>query len=320
MLRKFFAGLVLFIFGILFLPYVLAFSIYDIFSDEDFYTGPFVEFTYDLLIEELPVNLSSFGEEFEMLIDEEALRGVLENVFTREDLTIIIDDFIEQFKVASVSTLEDGRSVLEVTVPLAWLSAKGEAIAEGIANFLYESLEPCASLQDFNPNEFNCIPSSFPQIDFVNKFKSSFDTGFLADLPGDFVFNMEVPSNIKGNLSSLISDFAIIVFLIGGAILVFLLLLMGLIVFRPWMRILKWEAKALFLACFWVFLVAMIFLYIPGLLENFIDVEGVELYLQAYSFIVGSIVTNLLYYLVPVLVISLAGWILGIIYDRKITI
>ena len=136
MIRRFFAGFLLTVFFIIAVPFVFAWGVYDTFTDKDFYTGEFIDLSYELLVSEFP-RMVEFGE-FEYLTEED-LSNLARNVLDKEDLALLVDALIQELSEATVN--ENGE--VEIKVPLKWLASKDELVAQELTGLLYEKLPAC---------------------------------------------------------------------------------------------------------------------------------------------------------------------------------
>lgn len=325
MFRKIFANFILVIFVILSVPVTLALGIYNTVSDENFYKGEFVDATYALVVDALPKAVISGTTDSKESIpfDEKTLKGVLQTVVKKEDLVTIVDSFVTQFAKAEVTTVEGKGNVIKFDIPMAWLVAKRHTLAQDLSAFFYDNLQPCKTAKDFSPLKINCIPKGVSRVSLENELKRALAKQLPA-IPDNFQFEMIAPPAISGNVSEYIGDIAGLVFKIAGAILLFLLFLIGLITFRPWASILNIESRALFWSTFYTGVVLAALYFIPGMVIKFLMAQqaqpqmDVSLFIDVYKLIIFAIITRLSYIIVPVFVLSLAGRITGHVYLKKI--
>lgn len=324
MFRKIFANFILVIFVILSVPSMLVLGIYNTVSDENFYKGEVVDAAYTLVVDALPKALiSGMNESKEPLpFDEETLRGVFLTVVKKEDLATVMDSFVTQFKSSEVTTVEGKGNVIKFNIPLGWFAAKQKTLAQDLAAYFYDNLQPCKDKnnKDFSPTKINCIPKGVSKAVLENELKRALSKQLPA-IPNNFQFEAPASKFPKGNVSSYVGGIAGLVFKIAGTVLLFLLFLIGLITFRPWASILNIESRALFWSTFYIGVVLAALYFIPHQVVKFAQPQGdFSMYLNVYKIIISAIISRLSYIIVPVFVLSLAGRIVGHIYEKRSTV
>ncbi|GAG18366.1 unnamed protein product, partial [marine sediment metagenome] len=246
---------------------------------------------------------------FPVSIEEDDLRDILKDVFEKEDIALVIDSIVEQFEAISI----EESNVVEMKIPLEWLVEKGDVVAEKVAEKLADNLEFCEGSVDLSEDFFDCIPEGITRTDFEDRLRIEFEKEVLSDMPSEFVFDFQVPEEIAGNIADFFNGTINKVFLVSGLVLLLILFLIGLIIFRPWIRILKWEAKTLFLASFF----ALLTLVGSKVVFEKLVARGLDWYFNICSFLIGALCENLFLYLIPVVVVSLGLWIVGIVFDKR---
>ncbi|MFH1534310.1 MAG: hypothetical protein ABID64_05260, partial [Nitrospirota bacterium] len=88
MIRRIFAGFLVFIFVVLALPVITLFGFYKTFLDEDFYKGELLEGVYEMFISSIPVDVE-WEEQFGTL-DRDQFVEMLRDVYSSEDLVAIV--------------------------------------------------------------------------------------------------------------------------------------------------------------------------------------------------------------------------------------
>jgi hypothetical protein len=308
MIRRIFAGIFVFVFIVISLPLITSFGIYKTFLNEDFYKGEFLDVVYEFAIEKIPEQIE--WENMPQEIDQEEFNEILKDVFTKDDLLIVIESLIDQVKTVEAS--EQG--IIEMSIPLTWVKEKSALISELIIDNIVDDLEACENKGDFSPDEMNCIPEQVLISDFKDDFKSSFEEDFLKAIPDDYNFNFQIPENTE--IKNLSDQFRLLfknLFFIGILSLLLIFLIIGLIIFRPLIRILKWEAKTLFLASV-IPLITFVVLFYGVDLINF---SQVDLYMDIIKFFVMSLSQTLIVYLAPFAILFLILWIVCMIFDKN---
>ncbi|PIZ76164.1 hypothetical protein COY05_02160 [Candidatus Peregrinibacteria bacterium CG_4_10_14_0_2_um_filter_38_24] len=229
MIRKFLAGTVLSIFVVLATLFYTIIALYLTVFNKDFYTSDkFVAYSYDLAIAELPNYLEgNLPENF----SSEYVSDVIKKYFTSAEFKPVVSDLGDQ--VGEAIKVGGNR---EFNIDLSVFTKKRNLISEEFASHLAENLNICIDSSVYVPENPRCIPSGVSKGDFVRQFKATFDRKLFSQIPSQFTFSVNLPT-ING---SVIFDLAYTIFYAYVALLVVLLIIGGLLVFRPFIRILKW--------------------------------------------------------------------------------
>ncbi len=298
MLRKFFASFLVSVFILVFIPVNLALGGFITFFEEDFYREEFTDTVYNFFIDQIPqkIDVSVFSP-----LDHQKLKEIFKEVYTREDILVVVDDIIAQIQDSEEETLK-------VKVSFKHLLNKSDLVSEKIADYLYANLDLCENFDDFSNNDVDCIQPDMAQIDFENRVNFTFDKQVLSVLPDQFVFDAHMS---KENFQKLIYN----VLGAGILILVLILALIAFVIFRPWHKIIKWEGKALALASIVLLVLVFNMIVLP---QTFLQDSKQAVYLSFYVLIFGSLASKLIYYVVPVFVVGLILWIGGKFYDKDV--
>lgn len=264
MLKKFFAILVVLVFVVLAVPFAFIWNVYSNLGDEGFYKGKLVDYGYDLLIEELPKNIKL--EQFPSL-KEDDFRSLLGKVFSKDDFSLLIDEFVGNLK-----NLKEENGELHLKIPLNILNKKDDLLAQELTNLLYEKLPACQAA-----TTGECLPANLSKIDFQAQLKNELDRTVFANLPDDVVIAKFIPQQFNGDFLGAIRHGFGLFFLIGAALLGFLLVVLALIIWSPWKRVVVWEAGAFVLWFFAYFCVA-------GLLKLFGEASGIVGHFTDFDF------------------------------------
>ncbi len=309
MIRKIFAGFLVFVFIVLAVPFIAVFGIYKTFLNEDFYKGEVLDIVYELwadaAVEAIDVEDVSFS------VDKEDFMEVLREVFTADDLALMIENIADEFDKAVF--LEDG--VIPLELSLEWVRDRSDVFAESVTGLIVDGLEPCKSINEFDADKFNCIPEGFSISTVKDEVQADLKAQLLKDIPESYSFDVKTGLDLREgeDVSDYVDSIIHDVFFIGSLVLLFVLLLLALVVFRPAVRILKWEMKAIFLASF---LPLIAFLILSKGVDK-IKIEGAEEFFELFSFIIKAFSNTLISYLIPVAAVSFVFWIVGIIFDKK---
>lgn len=244
MLKKFSAILVVLIFVLLAVPFTFVWNVYSNLTDEDFYQGKLVDYGYDLLIEELPKTIKL--EQFHSLTEDD-LRGLIEKVFFKDDLRFLITDFVK-----SLGDVKEENGEIHLKIPLSKFNSKDVLIARELTVLLYEKLPLCTGIK----SEGECIPANLSKIDFQAQLKMELDRTLFANIPDSFVIKKTMPKQFNGDFLGTIQHSFDLFFWVGTSLLVFLLVVLALIIWKPWKKVVIWEAGALYI-CFFVYTLAI---------------------------------------------------------------
>jgi hypothetical protein len=194
------------------------------------------------------------------------------------------------------------------------LISKAESISYGVSDLFIEKIDFCSRPEDFSSVDFNCIPAGITKVDFKNQLIEIFEKN-IENIPSEYVFELRLPSQFGGNiLYDYYSDFVFKVLVVVFSILIFLLCLIGVIIFRPWMRILKWEAKALFWAISAPFLSIVIMVFISRNLPIFSELAYFDFY---YFFFIEILKRFVLYFGLVLLILFFLLIYMSILYNRQ---
>lgn len=308
MLRRIVASFLLSLFTLLFLPLMVLVGIYDAFFDPDFYGGEFSDFAYEVVIEKFP--LVVVNENQPPPITEYDLRGILKDVLTRDDFQALVDNFIAQVN----DEIPDDQGVITLTFDLGWFIDKDDFVVDKAADIIISDMSGCDGDPNFEGAFPDCVPEDVSIIDFKNGIKVALDREFFGDLPNEVKMNLNIPDNFSGSVSDLVSDFSKIVFLILILTLLLILLLVSLLIFKPVMRVVKWNFKALVGGNGLVLVfISLLFLF-PS--ELFF-VEDLSLYGDISRFFFDTLAMSMLKYALPLFLVSVTVWIFAMMKERN---
>jgi len=291
MIRKFLAGFILSVFVVSAAFFYLVLTLYFTVLNKNFYTSnEFVSYARGVVVSELP---KYFNKNLPEGFSSEYLTGIAQKYVTADEIKPIISDFGNEFNDA----IKVGGSH-EFTIDLSVFSKKRSLIAEDFANHLVESLNTCRDSSVYVAENPRCIPSGVSKDDFVRQFKATFDRKLFSKVPDRFSFSLDLPSinnsGVFGLLNTVIYAYVAFLFI--------LLILIGLIVLRPFVRVLKWIIFAI-LKSLILFGLAI---YIPTILH-------IEIFSSIFSLIFGQIFE----FVVVTIFVFLILFILTFVLDKK---
>ncbi len=229
MIRKILAGVLLSVFVISSVLFYTVIVLYLTVFNKDFYSSDeFTAYSYDLALSELP---KYFDGNLPEGFSPEYVSDVIKKYITAAELKPLIADFGMQI---SEAIKIGGNRVF--TLDLGVFRDKRNLIVEEFANHLVGNLNTCIDSSVYVLENPRCIPTGISKNDFIRQFKSTLDRKLFSQVPDQFTFSLNLPSVEKSGIFEL-SYLLVYVYL---SILIILLILVGLLVFKPFVRILKW--------------------------------------------------------------------------------
>jgi hypothetical protein len=308
MFRRIIASFIVFLFIVLSLPIFYLLAGYATFSDKEFYTKDLVNIGYDYLFEES----QGFFKDTEIENIESAdFKDIFLKSILREDLENGMSLNLESLKKLEVN--QAGQ--LEIKIPLTWTNRLVDNFAKNLGEYWYESLTLCAEENPIGWRELECLKGDIPSDDFEALADGYLDRMIFSGMPSSLDFNVEVPREFAGqNVLNVFDEILSKILLTGVLVLSFLLLLIGLLIFRPFKVVLKWIFKTLTLASLITLIFSTILYFvIPGVFETLFE----EINMSIYYLFFNALSKSLLKIVVPLFIFSLGFWIVGIIYCRK---
>lgn len=320
MIRRILASLLLSIFVFVSVPLFFVWGVYTTFADKDFYKGEFVDTVYEFMSTELP---RIFPIEEGADLAPEDISELFKNIIKKEDLEIVIGNVVDQF---SSVTVKEGK--IHFAIPLDWLVAKRDIISAELSTFMFEKFPICENGQEpmNDEGQFRCVPPGLPRADFGREVDNVLFNSAFVDIPAEFAFDLDAPTDFEGNVAEFLSRTIDMVLLAGELFLLLILVLIALIIFKPFIRILKWETKTIFLSSFFITSIGVVLVFFPQIFEALYDKfdvgltqDEVNLMVNMFDLLLGSVARNMLIISIPIAVVSLVGWITSaIIYGRRI--
>lgn len=310
--------------AILMLTFIVAFivvtfiwGLYSTFFNGDFYKGSFTDSVHNFLVYDGQryIDFQPISE-----IQKGDFTSMMQTIISKEDLKAVVSDVVSQVQTLQV----DGNGIIELKIPMKWLSKKTTLFSEVMSNYLYGNLPKCTADQQDYLREFNCVPEMLSKEDFDSALKLALDRKLISDFPDEFVFKFQIPEQFKNrNLRLFFSEITTKIFLVSIMALAILLILIGLMIFRPFTKVLRWEFRTIFLASFLSLFTAMALnILVPIIFDKLLSLlkevpTNYNALLSFYILIVGSFTNNLLKLLIPIMLGSLVFWIAAIIFDRR---
>ncbi len=302
MIRKFFAGFLLILFVVLSIPFAFAATALSLFLSRDFYTGNFS----DQLYEYVAVSISEKSSDVKLPISGDDAEGI----FRKEVSTNDVRDFVSALwdEIAELEVDDSGATIVKLPVNL--ISEKGEKFATAMADKMMADLPKCEKDQNL-PEDFSCLPETLAKDDLILLLERTLDQKIFSSIPDQFVLSTNLPKNFNGGIVEYLGRVINVALLAFLLIFLLILFVMGLLVFRPLSRILKWISAAVFFSSFVNSIIFIVlFVATPFLIPDF-EFAGFS------TLIVFSLAKNLLIFSIPLLLISMPLWIYFIYYDSR---
>lgn len=289
------------LFALIVMPLTFLLGVYNTFLDEDFYESDLADFSYTFATENLPKS-----QETENLgnITEKDLQQVIKKVFTREDFSVF---FAKSFAAVQndLSSVADGNAVLHF--PLDTFKNKQKDFSAEVADILYSRVSVCA--EKVKPQAFECMEKGLSKVDFSARVTSILDITMFSKIANTFDVEVGVPTYFGQDVWGYMKGTFFWIFSVGFSFCLFLLVVIAFLVRGTWKEIMKYEAKTILLpaALLLVFVLGLYFFpsmlklqSVDGEVNNYLLVNFIALFFRAFSL-------NLLFYIVPALVLGVAG-------------
>lgn len=305
MFRKLIASFFIAVFIFLSLSLTLIWGFFHTLLQEDLYSDEFISILYDYSVQEV---VDSVDLEGISSISNDKFNELLKEVVTKDYLQEVITTTISDIKSLEIS--EENRS-LDLLLPLGWLSDKESEISSRIAKYIYVEVPKCEDFSDSDEN-FECISKYIALDDLEVKVFSELDRSMFSKLPPDFVFTMDLPSGYTGSISDVVSKilkYSISVLILS---LIFILVLIGLLIFKPFISIIKWQSLTVFISSLLISILFILLYSVSGIWEVFTVLAGSELgtsdinfFSAMYDYLVKELSSNVLSVSVPFVIFSL---------------
>ncbi|MFA5947664.1 MAG: hypothetical protein WC806_01665 [Candidatus Gracilibacteria bacterium] len=310
MLRKIFATFLFSVFVSIFTIFIFLFAQYRIFANENFYSNELSSVVYEFALDNVQ-DLIKIPEI--QKIKSEDFKKIFSDTFIKEDFSAFIRSNIANVKILKVR--DNGE--LPITISLGLLNEKADLFIKNISTYWFSNLSVCEVSIKKMPSDLSCKPKEISAADFEAVVSSSLDRQLLSSLPEDFVFNAKLPMQFSGlKVLDFANDIFIKILLLLFFVCIFVLLCIALVIFSPFIRIVKWICMSLFYASlFDLGILAVLVYVIPKMFEKFFP----DFNLFLYNFFSFTLANNLLKLLLPIFIISLGFYIVGVVFDKEKT-
>ena len=322
MLKTFFASVFAIIFNIFFLLSFILFVLLNTILNVDFYKGPVSERFYETAVDVASGAIYKQRDQMKLDFTEAELKNVLMEVVSEKDFEDTLVPFVQQL----VEPKFDENGVAVVMLDLSNIVGKLPDFAGVLAEKLFDTLPDCE--KGAEPTDANlCIPADLKIEDFKQQAVTALDAGFLSSIPSKvkiFEFheqNLKVYKDMK-----LDKDLLWNVWWMTIAINVLLLVIIALIILKPWHRVVRWISKPLISGSIFVSLFFLSLYYLPTILSRIIKsdasvskevLEQMDPILCFIGDFFGLISTKALIFAGSVLVVGLSLYIFGLYGKRR---
>ena len=272
MLKSLFASIFTVIFNVFFLLSFLLFVVLSTVLNADFYKGTVSEKFYETTVDVVSSVISKQKDEMGWVFTEGDLKQAIIETVTEKDFEDTLIPFIGQI----IEPKFDENGSAAVVLDLSNILGKLPNFVGNLAGKLFDTLPECGKNE--MPTEKNlCIPNNVSSEDFEAQMMSVLDSKFLSSIPTKttvFEFR-EQDLKVYGDMK-LNKDLLWNVWWMSVAINVLLLLIIALIILKPWNRILRWISKPLISGAIFVSMAFIALYHLPEILTKFIGQDAMK--------------------------------------------
>jgi|GEM_PF-3300439 hypothetical protein len=241
MIKSIFASFFTFIFSIFFFISFLLFVLLNTLLDVDFYKGDLSEAFYETTVEVVSSTVVKNSEHLGDFLTEGEVENALREIVKPEDFEDVLVPFISQI----VDPVFDEQGKAVVSLNFSGLVDKFPEFSAFAAGKLIDTLPECEGT--VLPTEENaCVPQGVSREDFGEMIFTVLDQDVLSSMPSElkiFEFyeeDLEIRDGIDLN-----KDLLWKVWWMSLSVLALLLIIIALIILKPWHRVVRWLSKPL---------------------------------------------------------------------------
>lgn len=236
MLRKFFARFLVTIFVSLAVSFSFLFAIYLTLFNKDFYENEVSGLVQTFFVSEITEEFEY--EEFSLSKDE--FESVLRKTFSKEDLSQAINGLYEDFS----RDFRDG----EIDLSLEWLRDKNADLSNNLSAAIFSEVKKCAVGESVNFDEgIKCLPTHYDEKDLALRLQTELDIAFFSKIPSNAQLNIQASPELRNNLNDNFQLFRDFIW-IFPAVLIFLLVLIFVLIGKPFVSAFKWVFTSVLIA------------------------------------------------------------------------
>jgi hypothetical protein len=246
MFRKILAVICVVLVAILITPFLLFRSITNSYLDPEFYKGPVLEEIYDEFVSFVSEEIQK-DEKVANYFTVDEVREIISNNFPKEDIEVILQDFVSQIK-----GIEDRRKGDAINVSLMPVKNNIDNLAEDVSSRIVSDIPACEAETDIQnvPRDDlgmpECIPVTINSERIQAPLKNEIQKELNNAVPGEFTLDLTTGmEEQKTYLNQAVSIIEYIQLMLPFIILI-LLLLIALLIYSPYHSIMAYIGAALF--------------------------------------------------------------------------
>lgn len=299
-LRIAIAVLLVLIFGLITVPTFFVRSFVKTYFNPSFYEGEVVEESHDYFLTffQSQVKNDEFVSEY---FTEEEVETLTRKYFQLESFQEIVKDFVSQ-----MNNLSEDRQKGEIDVSLMPLKQNIPDMAGDISEIIVNKIPICESEEEvmeaafeFNGDLPSCIPQEVGKTQVEKPLAREIEKNLNDSIPGEFKLNFE-----NDELSEGTSEFKQLLNIFNYAqmilplFMIIVILLMALIIYKPYTRIIKFIGSGFILGGVFALISGQLFARIPGAVitpQTFPELiaEDLNKMTEFYSFLIQFIVDRI---------------------------
>lgn len=286
-LRIAIAVLLTLIFALVTIPTFFIRSIVKTYLNPNFYEGPVIEESHEYLIKFLNKEIAE-DDQVSAYFSEEDIDQLTNKYITSNALRTVIQDFIAQ-----MNNISDGRKANIIAVSLMPLKENVPNMASDIATHIVAQTPDCEEeIED--PEEFissglpECIPLELEKSSIENPLALEIEKDLYDMIPGEFSLDLNsIEDDETSSFTQLLFIFKYAQMILPLFMLI-ILLLVTLIVYKPYTRIMKFIGSSFALGGIFSLIAAQLFSQIPDIYKE--TINGLNSF---YSFLIDFIVERI---------------------------
>jgi len=326
-LRIAIAVLLVLIFGLITVPTFFVRSFVKTYFNPSFYEGEVVEESHDYFLTffQSQVKNDEFVSEY---FTEEEVETLTRKYFQLESFQEIVKDFVSQ-----MNNLSEDRQKGEIDVSLMPLKQNIPDMAADISEIIVDKIPLCESEEEvieaafeFNGDLPSCIPEEIGKTQVEKPLAREIEKNLNDSIPGEFKLNFESDEESEGT-----SEFKQLLYIFNYAqmilplFMLIVILLMALIIYKPYTRIMKFIGSGFILGGVFALVSGQLFSRIPGAVitpQTFPELIAADLNKMAefYSFLIQFIVDRIniysIYFIGIGALVILVGFYLSHYYEK----
>lgn len=307
------AVLLALIFGLVAIPTFFIRGIVSTYFNPAFYEGSVVEESHEYLVDFLDDQISE-DENVKDYFNRAQVDALVREYITSADLRTVVQDFISQ-----MNNIFDGRKSNLIVVSLEPLRDGIPGMGNDIATHIVDGTPVCdeeiEDLTEFLKNGLpECVPQEIEKSSLINPLALEIEKNMLDMIPGEFSLDLNTAG--EGDTASFTQLLFIFKYaqMILPLFMLILLLLMTLVVYKPYTRTMKFIGSSFALGGILSLIAGQLFSRIPDIFKE--SINGLNsFYSYLIDFIVARINTYSLYFIGIGILVILIGFYLSHYHD-----